>query len=160
MHLPSAKLNAAQFWKHIGCSECIDLLRVVPESTNHLQQVQEMFDAEQRQSWTLTYGQDHMMSSLALGSWALAALGFPDQAHVWRRNAILEAEKAQHYFSQAYARAIGLIALYFLDEVELMRKSAQETIAFSTEQGFPFYATQAQIFDGWALTRCGISKSG
>ena len=38
--------------------------------------VREMFDPEQRQHWALTYGQDHLMSSLVLTSQALALLGY------------------------------------------------------------------------------------
>jgi predicted ATPase len=130
------------------------------KAARHFQQVQDMFDPEQRQRWTLTYGQDHMMSSLILGSWALAALGHPDQSHAWRKRAISEAKKSRHCFSQAYASAHNLYTLYLLDEVEMIKEAAPGAISFSAEQGFPFYATFAQAFEGWAFTRRGNLQDG
>ena len=90
----------------------------------------------------------------------MAALGYPDQAHAWRKRAILEAEKSRHRFSQAYASAHNLYALYLLDEVEMIKELASGAIVLSTEQGFPFYTTFAQFIEGWAFARCGDLEDG
>jgi tetratricopeptide (TPR) repeat protein len=126
----------------------------------HFRKVQEIFDHEQRTSLALTYGQDHMMSSLTLGCCTLAVLGYPDQAHDWRNLAIREAERSGHKFSQAYAGALSLLTLYVLNELETIRSSAPRVVEFSGEQGFPFYLTIAQICNGWALARGGNPEDG
>ncbi len=127
---------------------------------HHFKSVQQIFDPMQRQKLALIYGQDHLMSSFTMGCQTLAALGYPEQAHHWRKEAIREAERSGHTFSQAYAGALSLLALYILDEVEVIQNSAPQLIAFSAEQGFPFYLTIAQVCHGWALARGGNPKGG
>src|SRR5262245_19831814 len=86
---------------------------------DHFRSVQQIFDPKQRQKLALIYGQDHLMSSFTMGCQTLAALGYPEQAHDWRKEAMREAERSGHKFSQAYAGALSLLALYILDEVEM-----------------------------------------
>ena len=130
------------------------------KALRHFKNVQEVFDPQQRQSLALTYGQDHLMSSLTLGCCTVAVLGYPDQDHNWRNRAIGEAETSAHKFSQAYAGALSLLTLYVLDEVEMIGSSAPRVVEFSGEQGFPFYLTIAQICQGWALARGGNPEDG
>jgi predicted ATPase/class 3 adenylate cyclase len=127
---------------------------------HHFKSVQQIFDPKQRQKLALIYGQDHLMSSFTMGCQTLAALGYPEQAHHWREEAIREAERSGHKFSQAYAGALSLLALYILDEVEVIQSSASQVIALSAEQGFPFYLTIAQICQGWTLARGGSPEDG
>jgi tetratricopeptide (TPR) repeat protein len=126
---------------------------------HHFKSVQQIFDPKQRQKLALIYGQDHLMSSFTMGCQTLAALGYPEQAHDWRKEAICEAERSGHKFSQAYAGALSLLSLYILDEVEVIQSSAPQVVAFSAEQGFPFYLTIAQICQGWAW-RSGSPEDG
>ena len=100
------------------------------------------------------------MSSLSLSSWVMAALGYPDQAHAQIRDSLLEAKQSGHLFSQAYAKAVALLALYWLGETEMMLRLGDDAIGYATEHGILYYVAFAGICQGWARTRSGELAAG
>ena len=130
------------------------------KAREHLEQVRELFEPDQRRRWALAYGQDHLMSSLSLASWVMAALGYPDQAHDQIRRSIVVAEESGHQYSRAYAPAVALLGLYWLGEAELMLRFGDKAIGYSTEHGFPYYVAFAGICHGWARSRTGELELG
>ena len=121
----------------------------------HLDRVRDLFDPSRHRHLALVYGQDHRMSSCVITSQALAALGYPEQARRWRREALAEAQKTDHYFSRAYARSMSLITLQYLRDMESIRDSVDDAIRFSAEQSISYWLTFALLFRGWLLVQEG-----
>jgi predicted ATPase len=121
----------------------------------HLDQVRTLFDPLQREQHALTYGQDFRMSSCLLTANALIALGYPEQGRRWRLEGLAEAQKTGHHFSRAHARSFASITVQLLRDVEGVRDSAEDAIAFATDQRIPFWRTAAEFNHGWALAQEG-----
>jgi predicted ATPase len=91
---------------------------------------------------------------------ALWFLGYPDQALRSCAEARFYADKSQHPFSQAMARAISLRVHQFRDEAAVVAGQAEAAIALCEEHGFVHYLAMALILRGWANTRQGEFEKG
>jgi predicted ATPase len=104
------------------------------------------------QRWLL-YGTHLGVSSLAYSGWALWYLGFPDAALRRCREALALARDNEQVAALSVAQALGL-----LTSIHLVRGDRQETlelaeqsIAYATERGFPYWIAFGSIARSWAL---------
>jgi class 3 adenylate cyclase/predicted ATPase len=129
-------------------------------SVHHFELVERMFDPAQRQKWALQYGQDQLMSSMALRTWSLAALGRIEEALRDLDRSAKEAKVTGHIFSLAYALTVPQLSLYYLGDAERIVAVAPRAISLCTEQGIPFYRAFSEICLGWAKARTGAPREG
>jgi predicted ATPase len=91
---------------------------------------------------------------------ALWFLGYPDQALRICAEARLYADKSQHPFSQAMARAISLRVRQFRGEAAVVAGQADAAIALCEEHEFVHYLAMALILRGWANAQQGEFEKG
>ena len=120
-------------------------------SLHHFQRVQELYDPERDRDLALIYGQNHLVSSYAIGACPVAILGFPDKSISYYDEALVLARKSNHLYSLAYALTLPFIPSVFLRDYEKVMRYADETIPFCTEQSIPFYLTISHVLRGYAI---------
>jgi predicted ATPase len=87
-------------------------------------------------------------------------LGYPDQALQSIHEALTLAQELTHPYSLVYALSMGVLVHQFRREAQAVRERAEELIALSTEQGFPFWLAYGTILRGWALSAQGEGAEG
>ena len=100
------------------------------------------------------------MANLLYLSWALWFLGYPDQALQQVKEAVSWARQRQHPFSLAMALNFAASVALFRGERPVGLQCAEEAIALSTDQGFPFYLAIGMAMRGYALPRTRPTYAG
>jgi predicted ATPase len=106
------------------------------------------------------YGNDTRVVCLSYVGYALWFLGDPVRALARSEQALSEARRLAHPFTLAFALSFSAFLRQHMGDVPATRRLAEEAIALSTEQGFPFWARQQTILRGWALAKQGHQKKG
>jgi class 3 adenylate cyclase/predicted ATPase len=101
----------------------------------------------------------HVNSQAFLGI-ALFCLGFPDQALARSNAAIVEARRLAHLPSLAQSLSIGSMLLLLVADNVALNERADQLVAMSTEQGFPFWRAQGTICRGWVKINNGDVAEG
>ena len=117
----------------------------------HLEQGVACYDPDQHQSHAFLYSHDPKVASLLYLSWALWFLGYPDQALRQVKASVSWARQRQHPFSLAMALNFASGVALFRGERPVGLQYAEEAIALSTDQGFPFYLAIGMAMRGYAL---------
>jgi class 3 adenylate cyclase/predicted ATPase len=97
--------------------------------------------------------------SLSYLSFALFALGYPDQAKERCNEALAEAGRAPLLTLALILDNALSLALLRRDEVAV-RRHVDALGSLATERGIPFYQSVAKLAQGWALARRGQTKEG
>jgi class 3 adenylate cyclase/predicted ATPase len=100
-----------------------------------------------------------VFSQAYLGN-VLFCLGFPDQALARNNAIILEARELAHPPSLAGSLAIGSRLLSLVRDDAALDERVTELIAVATEQGFPHWRAQGEIYRGWANVKNGNVTEG
>jgi predicted ATPase len=127
---------------------------------DHLEQVIAFYDPQQHHSLAFLYGQDLGVSCLSFGSWALWALGYPEQALKQSQEALALARELDHPFALVFALGAGTVFYHFRRDVQTTQEIAESLIRLSTVQRFPYYSALGTICRGWALAEQGQAKEG
>ena len=100
------------------------------------------------------------MAALSGLSWALLALGYPEQAQARSREALDAARELAHLNTLAYA----LLFACFFEQFRRAGRDAQDRaealVALATEQDFPHFLAAATMVRGWALSEAGEMETG
>ena len=117
-------------------------------------------DAPQSQpSLPVRQGHDPGVSYLWYAACALWSLGYPDQARQ-RLDAMLTRAQGLHPYSLATAATFAAIFHQFCRDWPMTHDRAEQAIALSTVQGFPFWLGHGTVLRGWALAAQGHSAEG
>jgi len=127
---------------------------------DHLEVAVKLYDYEKHHGVAAVVGQDPGVGSLAILSWILLPLGFPDAALGRAREAIELGAKLKHAHSQAYALHYASVVRLERGEYELARREAEAAIDLSEEYGFPIWLTLSRIIKGEALAQLGNPEEG
>src|SRR5262245_9938726 len=126
----------------------------------HLEQGIANFDSQRHRSLIFSGGYSPGVSCLCYAAWALWHLGYPDQALKRSHEALALAQELSHPFPLAFA-------LFFVTELHFCRREgqasqerAEELIAFSTEQEFPYWLAAGISGRSWALAEQGRIEEG
>jgi predicted ATPase len=127
----------------------------------HLEEAVALYDPQlHRFHAFLYYGLDPEVTCLTLNAWALWLRGYPDQSANLSHRVLGLAQELAHPPSLAYALNYIAIIHCFRGEYKMVQQQTETLIAFSNEQGLPYWATQGPIQQGWALAEQGQSESG
>jgi class 3 adenylate cyclase/predicted ATPase len=126
----------------------------------HIEQGAALYDPQKHRSHALLYEEDPEVCRLAVEALALWYLGYPGQALGSIHNALILARDLAHPYSLAMALALAAWVHQCRRETQLTQEHAEAIIAFSTEQGFPFWEAWGTIVQGWGLTEQGQGKEG
>ena len=115
----------------------------------HLEQSIVLYASVQDRSHVLHYATDHGVTCLAVLSWTLWSLGYPDQASVRSREMLTLAQELVHLQTLAFAFSTAAMFHQFRRETQPTREQAEAAIALSTEQGFLYYGAIGTMLCGW-----------
>jgi predicted ATPase len=101
----------------------------------------------------------HAASQALLGI-VLFCLGFPDQALARSSAAIAEARRLAHPPSLASSLTLGAILLSLVGDNAALDERADDLVAVTTEQGFPFWGALGTIYRGCVKVKNGDVTQG
>jgi len=125
----------------------------------HLQQVITLYNPQQHRPLALVYGVDFgvVFSAAAFTLWYL---GYPEQALRSSDKSITLAQELSHPHSLALALHYAAWIHQYRHEGQATQQRAEELIALSNEQGFPFLGAWGIMYGGWALAQQGQEEEG
>ena len=100
------------------------------------------------------------LSAKGVLGFVLLCLGYPDQALAQTTAAVAGARRPAHPPSLAAGLGFDARRLSFLGDDAALRERADELVAVTTEQGFPFWGAQATVFRGWVKVKDGEVTEG
>ncbi len=106
------------------------------------------------------FGQDPWVACLCYDAFALAPLGYLDQAQQQLQQAYDRAQVLAHPFSLGFCLEVCCHIARFRGEPPAVYKHAQALTALSTEYGFHHREASGSIYRGWALTARRQTKTG
>jgi predicted ATPase len=124
-------------------------------SQAHLEQVLALYDPNSHRSLVDQIGTHPQNNSQSLLGIVLFCLGFPDQALARSSAAIAEARRLSHPPSLAASLTFGARLVSFIGDNAALNERADQLVALSTEQGFPFWGAQGTIYRGWVKVKNG-----
>jgi predicted ATPase len=90
----------------------------------------------------------------------LFCLGYPDQAFARSKASIAEARRVSHPPSLAAGLSLGATLLALDGNDGALNERAEELVAVTTEQGFPYFLAQGTAIRGYAKVRNGDVTEG
>lgn len=130
----------------------LEALGELESARSHLEQVIEFYDPEKHHQLTFVYGQDPGVACLSHITWVLWNLGYPEQALKRSHEAIDLARELKHAFSLAFALCLAGATTSSLCKNEADANDfAEEALAISAENKFPYWAAWATILKGRIL---------
>jgi class 3 adenylate cyclase/predicted ATPase len=126
----------------------------------HLEEGDRINDPTLRRALIQPLGIDPYVMVLQFLSLVLCFLGYPNQAVVCSTKGIDEAREGNHRPSLAMALAVRSRLLACLGDHRLLAESANELFDIAVEQGFPYWRTQAAIYQGWLEVASGNVGDG
>jgi predicted ATPase len=103
---------------------------------------------------------DPQVASQAYLGIVLFCLGFPDQALARSSAAIAEARRLAHLPSLAVSLTNGTTVLSLVGDDAALDERANQLVAVTTEQGFPFWGAVGTIYRGWVKVKNGDVAEG
>jgi DNA-binding SARP family transcriptional activator/predicted ATPase len=127
---------------------------------SHLLKAAEEYDFERDKPLAYAWGYDPGVACLTWVSWALWALGYPDQALARSRAAIELSDKTAHPASKALALAAGSFLHALMRDSEGALSLSKSGLEPALEFKLPFYVSVLEFVRGLTLVRQGSSADG
>jgi predicted ATPase/class 3 adenylate cyclase len=110
-----------------------------------------LYDPQRDSSLAFLFAQDPRVAALSVLSWALFALGYPEQAQARSNEALTTARHLAHGNTLGYALLYGCILSQMRRERPEARERADALIHLATEQGAPHFLGAGIVIRGWTL---------
>lgn len=127
---------------------------------NDLKRVFELYDPVAHKSHASIYGEDPCIAAHGHYLWALAITGFPDQAITQAEQTMATALQLGHPWTIDYTFTCGMHMYSILEDIQATLAWSTGMYQSSTEHGFPFWASAASVYHGWARAALGETKEG
>jgi class 3 adenylate cyclase/predicted ATPase len=147
-----------QLWAHVVCGNTAYHMGRMSSAREHLEKGLALYDPHAEQASGAF--QDPGVLAGAYMAPTLWFLGYPDRALRAGRAAIRLARDKQDPFGEAHATFFTASVLHLRGEAEATLQLCDETIALSSEHGFPIWLGQGQMWRGWALCALGDPQGG
>jgi predicted ATPase len=135
-------------------------LGALPVARQHLEEAIARYTPDQHRALVFRIGSDLGMSCRIQTALLLWLLGYPEQALARLHAALALPHELSHPFSLAQVRCWAAYVYQFRWDVPAVHEQAEAAVAFSNEQGFPFWAAAGTILRGWALAMQGQGEAG
>jgi class 3 adenylate cyclase/predicted ATPase len=129
-------------------------------SRSHLEELLALYHPVSHRSLVDRAGIHPQNNSQSLLGIVLFCLGYPDQALVRSNAAIAEARRLAHPPSLASSLSNGTTVLSLVGDNAALDELADQLVAVTTEQGFPFWRAQGTIVRGWVKVKNGDVAEG
>jgi predicted ATPase/class 3 adenylate cyclase len=130
-------------------------------SREHLERALALYDPQQHRAQAFLYVFDPFVASASCLSWALFALGHPEQAQARAKAVLAQARELGHPASLAFGLFFAGSALsQFIGDRMAVQEQAAALVALASEQGFAYWSGCAMVLEGWALADQGRASEG
>jgi predicted ATPase/DNA-binding SARP family transcriptional activator len=130
------------------------------EARAHLEKVIAFYRPQEHHSLAFRYGLDPGVMSLSAISWALWALGYPEQALRRSREALALARELSHPPSLTLAYVYACTTHGFCRDWPTVQLSAEKCMQLSTDHGLQYWSTGGLLCRGSALAAQGRTEEG
>jgi predicted ATPase/DNA-binding winged helix-turn-helix (wHTH) protein len=127
---------------------------------SHLKKATTLANPEEQGGLAIRYGVAPIEQALAYEASTLWCLGYPDQAHQKRREALDFARRLGRPYSLAQALYFDARHHMICRNVQAAQEQAEAAGPLATEQGFQLWAVLSVFVRGWALATQGQIESG
>jgi class 3 adenylate cyclase/predicted ATPase len=145
---------------HRALGTTLLFLGEVVDARAHLEQGITLYDPQRHRSLAFRYGADTGIVCRLYAGWVLWLLGYADQAIQNIEKGLILARELAHAFTLAFALNHAALIQMFLRDAQLAQERADNSIAFSTEQGIVQWLAQGTVLRGWALAMQGQETEG
>jgi class 3 adenylate cyclase/predicted ATPase len=129
-------------------------------SRSHLEKALALYDPISQRALVRQAGvHPHVFAQAYLAN-TLFCLGFPDQALARSNANIPEGRRLAHPPSLAGGLAIGMRLLALVGDAPALDGWVNQLLMVATEQGFPHWLAQAEIYRGWLIVKNGDVTEG
>lgn len=129
-------------------------------ANRELEKAIESYDPEQHHIHAYIHGQDPCVAAHCYRSCNYWHMGYPDKAHAENKAAIDLAHTLRHPFSIGWSLAFAFMVRMFGNEYQEAKEWSEHTIAYCSEQAYPFWLNAAAIVHGWSVSLLGEPESG
>jgi class 3 adenylate cyclase/predicted ATPase len=106
------------------------------------------------------YGWDIGVAAYAQLSWALWHRGYPDQSARAADRALALSRQLGHAHTLAHALFLAGMAAVFARDAVTACAHGNDCVAVASEHGFPQWAGQSRVLQGWAVAQTGEAMMG
>jgi class 3 adenylate cyclase/predicted ATPase len=142
-------------WGHLSFGRNLLCAGKFVSSRSHLEEMLAVYDPS---SHHLLFGLPP--ASRGFLAIVLFCLGFPDQALAQSNAAIVEARSLAHLTLSASSLGLGTRLLSLFGENAALEERADQLVAATTEQSFPFWRALGTIYSGWVTAKNGNVTEG
>jgi predicted ATPase len=114
-----------------------------------------LYDPQRHRSLASLFAQDPRVAGLSVLSWALLALGHPEQAQARSNEALADAREISHRNTLGYALLFGCILSQLRGDWREARERADSLITLARAQGSPHFFGAGMVVRGWTLGETG-----
>jgi predicted ATPase len=114
-----------------------------------------LYDPQRHRSLAFLFAQDPRVAGLSVLSWALLALGHPEQAQARSNEALADARELSHRNTLGYALLYGCILSQLRGDWREARERADSLITLARAQGSPHFLGAGMVVRGWTLGETG-----
>jgi predicted ATPase len=126
----------------------------------HLETAASLYRPDEHRDSAFRYGQDIGVSAFVMLSWALWHRGYPDQFARAADRALALSRQLGHAHTLAHALSHAGRAAVFARDVATVYAYGNDCVALASEHGFPLWAAQGRILQGWADAQRGDATTG
>jgi predicted ATPase len=145
---------------HLSSGRTLVFIGRFASSRLHLEEVLALYDPISHRSLVHKTGiLPQVISQAWLGN-ALFCLGFPGRSLARSNAAIAEARRLSHVPSLADSLAIGTRLFSLVGDDAALGEHVDQLVSVATEQGFPHWRAQGEIYRGWAKVKHGDVTEG
>jgi len=108
----------------------------------------------------LHYGRDIGVGTFVQLSWALWHRGYPDQSARAADRALVLSRQLGHAHTLANALSLAGVAAVFARDVATAYAHSNDCVAIASEHGFPQWAANGRVLQGWADCQRGEATTG
>jgi predicted ATPase len=145
---------------HLSSGRTLVFVGRFASSRLHLEEVLALYDPMSQRLLVHNTGiLPQVISQAWLGN-ALFCLGFPERSLARSNAAIAEAWRLSHVPSLADSLAIGTRLLSLVGDDAALGERVDQLVSVATEQGFPHWRAQGEIYRGWVKVKHGDVTEG
>jgi predicted ATPase len=131
-----------------------------PAALAHFETAASLYRPDEHRDSAFRYGQDIGVTAFVQLSWALWHRGYPDQSARAADRALAYSRELGHAHTLAHAFYFAGGAAVFARDVATAYACSNDCVALASEHGFPLWAADGRVLQGWADAQRSEATTG
>ena len=145
---------------HLSSGRTLMYAGRLESSRSHLEDLLAIYDPPSHRSVVNQVGFYPQGNSQACLAVVLLCLGYPEQALAWSNAAVAAARSLAHLHSLVSILSLAAVPLALVGDPALLGEWADQLVAITTEQGFPYWCAIGTTYRGWVKVKNGDIAEG